>query len=42
MTTTAPQPVRVPDHRLAGELRAIRVVWERELVRFANDRLRLI
>jgi ABC-2 type transport system permease protein len=41
MTVTMPAPVRVPDHRVAGELRAIKVVWERELVRFANDRLRL-
>ncbi len=34
--------VRVPTRSLAGELRAIRVVWRRELIRFSRDRLRII
>src|SRR5205823_11285669 len=33
--------VRVPKHSLASELRAIRIVWRRDLVRFANDRIRI-
>ena len=40
--TPTPTPVRVPEPGAVGELRAIRVVWEREVVRFANDRLRLV
>jgi ABC-2 type transport system permease protein len=49
--TTAPSPpptghavaqVRVPERSLAGELRAIRVVWRRELIRFSRDRLRIV
>ncbi len=34
--------VRVPTRSLAGELRAIRVVWRRELIRFSRDRLRIL
>jgi ABC-2 type transport system permease protein len=34
--------VRVPTRTLAGELRAIRVVWKRELIRFSRDRLRIV
>lgn len=34
--------VSVPRRTIAGELRAIRIVWYRELIRFANDRLRII
>jgi ABC-2 type transport system permease protein len=34
--------VRVPTRSLGGELRAIRVVWRRELIRFSRDRLRII
>ncbi len=48
-TTTAPaatqtrQPVRVqvPQHSIASELRAIRIMWKRDLVRFVNDRIRI-
>ena len=47
--TTAPAPpahhlaqVRVPTRSWAGELRAIRVVWRRELIRFSRDRLRIV
>jgi ABC-2 type transport system permease protein len=34
--------VHVPARSLAGELRAIRVVWKRELIRFSRDRLRIL
>jgi len=34
--------VRVPARSLRSELRAIRIVWKRELIRFANDRLRIV
>ncbi len=34
--------VRVPPHSLASELRAIRIVWRRDLIRFANDRIRIV
>ncbi|MFI5004492.1 MAG: ABC transporter permease, partial [Solirubrobacterales bacterium] len=44
-TTSAPTHqlagVRVPTRSLRGELRAIRVVWRRELIRFSRDRLRI-
>ena len=49
-TTTAVQrpgaqapPVRVhvPPHSIASELRAIRIVWRRDVIRFANDRIRI-
>ncbi len=38
-----PQPVRVhvPPHSLASELRAIRIVWRRDLIRFRADRIRI-
>ena len=34
--------VRVPAASIGGELRAIKVVWERELIRFTKDRLRIV
>jgi ABC-2 type transport system permease protein len=34
--------VRVPARTLGSELRAIRVVWRRELIRFSRDRLRIL
>jgi ABC-2 type transport system permease protein len=34
--------VSVPKRSLASELRAIRIVWRRELIRFRADRLRMI
>ena len=39
----APEVVRVtvPRRSLASELRAIRIVWRRDLIRFANDRIRI-
>ena len=37
------QPVRVhvPPHSIASELRAIRIVWRRDLIRFKADRIRI-
>jgi ABC-2 type transport system permease protein len=34
--------VRVPARAVASELRAIKVVWKRELIRFGRDRLRIL
>jgi ABC-2 type transport system permease protein len=34
--------VSVPERSLASELRAIRIVWRRELIRFKSDRLRIV
>jgi ABC-2 type transport system permease protein len=34
--------VTVPRRSLASELRAIKIVWRRELIRFASDRLRIV
>jgi ABC-2 type transport system permease protein len=34
--------VSVPEHSLASELRAIRIVWRRDLIRFVNDRIRIV
>jgi ABC-2 type transport system permease protein len=45
MTTTAPAPVarvRVSTSTAGSELRAIKIVWQRELVRFFSDRLRIV
>ncbi len=41
MATTVAR-VRVPTRTLHSELRAIAVVWRRELIRFSRDRMRLI
>jgi ABC-2 type transport system permease protein len=49
--TTTPQPtavdhqvveVRVPPRSLSSEFRAARIMWRRDLVRFANDRVRIV
>jgi ABC-2 type transport system permease protein len=44
MTTvrTPVAAVRVPARSAGGELRAIKIVWQRELIRFADDRMRLV
>ena len=44
MATTAVPVVQVhvPPRSAVGELRAVKIVWEREVVRFASDRLRLV
>jgi ABC-2 type transport system permease protein len=34
--------VRVPPRTWRSEVRAVRIVWKRELIRFANDRLRIV
>ena len=34
--------VRVPARSWRGELRAVKVVWQRELIRFSQDRLRIV
>ena len=34
--------VRVPDRSVGSEFRAIKIVWQRELIRFGNDRLRIV
>jgi ABC-2 type transport system permease protein len=34
--------VRVPSRSWQGEVRAIKVVWKRELIRFSRDRLRIL
>src|SRR5208283_3362000 len=46
---TSPRPspslvgqLHVPTRSLRSELRAIRVVWRRELIRFSRDRLRIL
>ena len=33
--------VHVPARSLAGDLRAIKIVWQRELIRFSRDRMRI-
>jgi ABC-2 type transport system permease protein len=48
-TSTAPAPrqtrepvrVQVPKHSIVSELRAIRIMWKRDIVRFVNDRIRI-
>jgi ABC-2 type transport system permease protein len=34
--------VKVPERSFRSELRAIKVVWRRELIRFRNDRMRIV
>src|SRR5512132_523642 len=34
--------VRVPPRSWRSELRAMKIVWRRELIRFVNDRLRIV
>ncbi|MGH9039874.1 MAG: ABC transporter permease [Acidimicrobiia bacterium] len=45
-TSTAPNPapvaVTVPAKSLAGDLRAVKVVWHREMIRFSQDRIRIV
>jgi ABC-2 type transport system permease protein len=33
--------VRVPERSVRGDLRAVKIVWQRELIRFSQDRLRI-
>ena len=32
----------VPPHSIFSELRAMRIVWRRDLIRFFNDRIRMV
>ncbi|MBV9803860.1 MAG: ABC transporter permease [Solirubrobacterales bacterium] len=41
-STTEVVRVTVPKRSLASELRAIRIVWRRELIRYRSDRLRMV
>jgi ABC-2 type transport system permease protein len=34
--------VHVPTRSLAGDLRAIKIVWQREMIRFSRDRMRMV
>jgi ABC-2 type transport system permease protein len=34
--------VHVPARSLAGDVRAIKIVWQRELIRFSRDRMRMV
>ena len=46
MTATATAPevvrVRVPPRTFRSELRAMKIVWRRELIRFVSDRMRIV
>jgi ABC-2 type transport system permease protein len=47
MTTTAGRiadvsRIRVPERGLGHDIRAVRVVWQREMIRFSQDRLRIL
>jgi ABC-2 type transport system permease protein len=41
-TVAAPLTKTAPPSRLAADLRAIKVVWKREMIRFVHDRMRLV
>jgi ABC-2 type transport system permease protein len=41
-TTAEVIQVRVPPRSWRGELRAMKIVWKRELIRFKNDRMRIV
>src|ERR1700758_3532890 len=41
-TTTSIVRVSVPQRSLRSELRAIKIVWRRELIRYRADRLRMV
>ncbi|HUA44348.1 MAG TPA: ABC transporter permease [Solirubrobacteraceae bacterium] len=41
-TETPVIQVHVPPHSIFSELRAIRIVWRRDLIRFVNDRIRMM
>ena len=34
--------VRVPERSWRSEARAVKIVWRRELIRFATDRMRIV
>ena len=37
-----PAAVHVPPGSIRGDLRAVKIVWEREMIRFTKDRLRIV
>jgi ABC-2 type transport system permease protein len=37
-----PAAVHVPPSSIRGDLRAVKIVWQRELIRFSKDRLRIV
>ena len=37
-----PIPVRVPPRSLWSDLRAVKIVWHREMLRFLNDKIRIV
>src|SRR5689334_19666371 len=39
---TGPSPLALPGRSLAHEVRAAKIVWQRELIRFWQDRFRMI
>jgi ABC-2 type transport system permease protein len=39
---TIPVRVRVPERSWRGELRAVKIVWIREMIRFRKDRMRMV
>jgi len=41
-TPSAVVPVRLPDGTIRHDLRAVKIVWQRELIRFFQDRSRII
>jgi ABC-2 type transport system permease protein len=41
-TETPVARVHVPARSLAGDLRAIKIVWQREMIRFSRDRMRMV
>lgn len=44
-TTTAPAPtarIRLPESGLRADVRAVKIVWQRELLRYRADRLRIV
>jgi ABC-2 type transport system permease protein len=41
-TETALAPVRLPERSFAHDLRGVKVVWQREIIRFVQDRARLV
>ncbi len=41
-TITAPVRVRVPERSFRSELRAMKIVWQRDLIRFRTDRIRIV
>ena len=42
VTSTPVVRVSVPQRSLRSELRAIKIVWRRELIRYRSDRLRMM